>query len=432
MSKSRRRRVTTFANAADVAMEAPVSNPTPACAVIESPAAEAASSLPSAKLEAFLANSSCLQTPFVVVDTEVVAQRYDALKAALPMADLFYAVKANPGRPVLDTLIARGSSFDVASVGEIDLCMEAGVPADRISYGNTIKKRAHVEYAYEQGVRLFAFDAEPELDKLSQVAPEATVFCRVLCDGKGAEWPLSRKFGCDPDEAERLLHIAADRGMKVGVSFHVGSQQGNVEAWDAALEIAARLARSLMGRTEPVRLDVVNVGGGFPGTYLREMPSAKQYGEAIAASFARHFGPLYGDYLPRIIAEPGRYLVADAGVLRTEVVLVSRKHELDEKRWVYLDCGKFSGLAETMEEAIRYKFRTPHDADVENGAPTGAVIIAGPSCDSADVLYEKTDYRMPIALVEGDKLDVLSTGAYTTTYSSVGFNGFAPLADYYI
>ncbi len=424
--------MTTFENAVNEAMDAPVSEPTPACAVLDSPSTDAALMHPSAKLEAFLANSSHLQTPFVVVDTDVVAQRYDALQAALPMADLFYAVKANPGRPVLDTLIARGSFFDVASVGEIDLCLNAGVTPDRISYGNTIKKRGHVEYAYDQGVRLFAFDAEPELDKLSQAAPEATVFCRVLCDGKGAEWPLSRKFGCDPDEAERLLHLAADRGLKVGVSFHVGSQQGNVEAWDAALEIAARLARSLMGRTEPVRLDVVNVGGGFPGIYQREMPSIEKYGEAIAASLARHFGPLYGDYLPRIIAEPGRYLVADAGVLRTEVVLVSRKHEMDEKRWVYLDCGKFSGLAETMEEAIRYRFRTPHDEAVENGAPTGAVIIAGPSCDSADVLYEKTDYRMPIALAEGDFIDIISTGAYTTTYSSVGFNGFAPLKDYYI
>ncbi|WP_146575399.1 type III PLP-dependent enzyme [Botrimarina hoheduenensis] len=391
----------------------------------------------SARLEAFLADSNALPTPFVVVDTQVVGERYDSLQAALPQADLFYAVKANPAPPILKLLLARGAHFDVASPGEIDLCLAAGATTDRISYGNTIKKRDAIRYAYEKGVRLFSFDAESELEKLAELAPEATIFCRVLCDGAGAEWPLSRKFGCEPEEAERLLHLAADRGMKVGVSFHVGSQQGNIAAWDTAIETAGQLARSLYGRSEPVRLDVVNVGGGFPGIYQRQMPSIGAYGDSITSALERTFAPLYGSpqtggWMPRIIAEPGRYLVADAGVLRTEVVLVSRKCEQDEKRWVFLDCGKFGGLAETMDESIKYHLRTPHDEAVRRGAPTGAVILAGPTCDSADVLYEKTDYRLPIALSEGDKIDILSTGAYTTTYASIGFNGFAPLAEHYI
>ena len=114
-------------------------------------------------------------------------------------------------------------------------------------------------------------------------------------------------------------------------------------------------------------------------------------------------------------------------MLRTEVVLVSRRSADDHERWVYLDCGKFHGLAETMEEAIRYRLRTPHD-----GTPQGAVCIAGPTCDSADILYDKSGYELPLALAEGDLVDVLSAGAYTTTYSSVGFNGFAPLAEYYV
>lgn len=430
MSDTCRPGVTAFVSPLPVGFDS-VSDWTPACALCAAPVAEPTPTIPSAKLEAFLAETT-LPTPFVVIDTDVVAERYDSLQAALPMADLFYAVKANPARPILELLAARGGYFDVASLGEVELCLAAGVTPDRLSFGNTIKKRDHIRQAYELGVRLFAFDAEAELQKLVEEAPEATVFCRVLCDGAGAEWPLSRKFGCEPEEAERLLHLAADRGMKVGVSFHVGSQQGNVDAWDAALAVAAGLARALLGRTEPVRLDVLNVGGGFPGIYQKRMPSIGRYGDAIIESLSRHFGPLYGSWLPRIIAEPGRYLVADAGVLRTEVVLVSRKRESDDKRWVYVDCGKFGGLAETLEEAIRYRIRTPHDEAVENGAPTGAVIIAGPTCDSADVLYEKTDYRMPIALSEGDKLDFLSTGAYTTTYSSVAFNGFEPLRDYYI
>ena len=124
--------------------------------------------------------------------------------------------------------------------------------------------------------------------------------------------------------------------------------------------------------------------------------------------------------------EPGRYLVADAGVLRSEVVLVSRRSIEDQERWVYLDCGKFHGLAETMDEAIRYRLRTAYDG---TGAATGPVAIAGPTCDSADVLYEKSAYELPLALAEGDMVDILSAGAYTTTYSSIGFNGFPPLAE---
>ncbi len=394
-------------------------------------AAQSARTIPSAKLNAFLAECT-LETPFVVIDTDVVAHRFDALQEAIPVADIFFAVKANPGRPILDLLMARGSNFDVASIGEIELCLAAGATPDRLSFGNTIKKRAHIQRAYELGVRLFAFDAEAELDKLTDVAPGATVFCRVLCDGAGADWPLSRKFGCEPEEAQRLLHLAADRGMKVGVSFHVGSQQRNVDAWDGALEIASNIARSLLARHEAVRLEVLNLGGGFPGIYQDKMPAIGRYGDSITAALARHFGEIYGEYLPRIIAEPGRYLVADAGVLRTEVVLVSRKHELEAKRWVFIDCGKFGGLAETMDEAIRYRIRTPHDSAVLDGAPTGPVVIAGPTCDSADVLYEKTDYAMALNLEAGDQLDFLSAGAYTTTYSSVGFNGFGPLRDYYI
>lgn len=376
------------------------------------------------KLERFLACNAIdptgIPTPYLVVDIDIVAERYDALCAALPVADIFYAVKANPAPELLRLVLERGGCFDVASPNEIAACFAIGARASQISFGNTIKKRTDIQRAYDQGVRLFAFDSEQELDKLTDVAPGATVFCRVLCDGSGADWPLSRKFGCEPSEAERLLLLAASRGFSVGASFHVGSQQRDVNAWDGALEIVGELARALTAAGS--RLDLVNIGGGFPGRYQDAMPPIAAYGDAITDALHRHLGPTHGDAMPRVLAEPGRYLVADAGVLETEVVLVARKHEFDSKRWVYLDCGKFGGLAETMEEAIRYRLRTKHD-----GTATGPVVIAGPTCDSADVLYEKSDYELPLALGEGDRVVFLSTGAYTTTYAAVGFNGFAPL-----
>ena len=116
-------------------------------------------------------------------------------------------------------------------------------------------------------------------------------------------------------------------------------------------------------------------------------------------------------------------MVGDAGVIQAEVVLVADKGGEDRRRWVYLDIGKFHGLAETMEEAIKYRMLTPHD-----GGATGPVVLAGPTCDSADILYEKTAYELPLALKAGDRVWILATGAYTTTYSAVAFNGFPPLA----
>ena len=384
--------------------------------------------IPTQKLHDFISaqtvGTPTIETPFVVVDLDIVAERYDALRAALPIADVFYAVKANPAREILELVVERGGHFDVASPAEIEMCLAAGAAPADISFGNTIKKQRDIASAYAKGVRLFAFDSEDELRKLQESAPDATVFCRVLCDGSGADWPLSRKFGCEPEEAIRLLLRAASSGMPVGVSFHVGSQQRNVDAWDDALEQVAEIAEALGAHGH--RLSVVNVGGGFPGRYQDAMAPIGAYGQAITDALGRRLA-MYADDFPRVIAEPGRYLVADAGVLQTEVVLVSKKHELEDRRWVYLDCGKFGGLAETMDEAIRYRLRTPYDVDSGVRVPSGPVTIAGPTCDSADVLYEKSDYALPMALKAGDRIEILSTGAYTTTYSAVSFNGFAPL-----
>jgi ornithine decarboxylase len=376
--------------------------------------------LPSPKIAHFL-HTTHAPTPFVVVDVDLVEQRYRQLAAQLPHTGIFYAVKANPARPILERLHHLGSSFDVASPGEIDMCLEVGAGPDGISYGNTIKKRRDIAYAYSVGVRRFAIDAMSELDKVADVAPDAAVCVRLQHESAGADWPLSRKFGCDPADVVRLLCEAHAAGMATGVSFHVGSQQRDVTAWDDTLEVVADIFRQANERgATPTSL---NLGGGFPGSYRESAPDIATYGNAVRAAVERWFP----QGLPEVIVEPGRYLVADAGVLRTEVVLVSERSVGDLQRWVYLDCGKFHGLAETMDEAIRYRLRTPRD-----GSPTGPVVIAGPTCDSADVLYEKSSYELPISLTEGDMVDILATGAYTTTYSSTGFNGFAPLAEHYV
>ena len=360
--------------------------------------------------------------PCLVIDLEVVRDNYLAFAKALPDTRVFYAVKANPDPQILKLLAELGSAFDAASVPEIEMVLAAGATADRISYGNTIKKERDVARAFALGVRLFAVDCEAEVEKIARAAPGAKVFCRILCDGNGAEWPLSRKFGCAPEMAPRVLEHAHELGLVAhGLSFHVGSQQNNVKAWDKALKSAAAVFKDMAERG--ITLSMVNLGGGFPARYVKEVPAVKLYGNAIFRALRKHFG----NRIPETIIEPGRGLVGDAGVIEAEVVLISRKSDTDKVRWVYLDIGKFGGLAETMDEAIRYPIRTTKDRD--EMAPC---VIAGPTCDSVDVMYEKTPYLLPVSLAIGDKVLIEATGAYTTTYSSVAFNGFSPLKSYAI
>ena len=360
--------------------------------------------------------------PCMVLDLDVVRDNYNAFARALPDTRVFYAVKANPAPEVLHLLAKLGSCFDTASVAEIEMALAAGATADRISFGNTIKKERDVARAYALGVRLFAVDCEAEVEKISRAAPGSKVFCRILCDGAGAEWPLSRKFGCVPEMATNVLEHAHRLGLEAyGVSFHVGSQQCNTGAWDQALASASAIFRECAERG--IRLSMVNLGGGFPTKYLKAVPGVQTYGNAIFQALSKHFG----NRLPETIIEPGRGMVGNAGVIEAEVVLVSKKAEADEVRWVYLDIGKFGGLAETMDEAIRYPITTVHD-----GSATAPCVLAGPTCDSADVMYEKTPYPLPLSLTIGDDVLIEGTGAYTTTYSAVAFNGFEPLRSYVI
>ncbi len=360
--------------------------------------------------------------PCVVVDLDIVRANYAAFARALPDTRVFYAVKANPDAAILKALAELGSCFDAASVQEIEMVLAAGATPDRISFGNTIKKERDIERAFKLGVRLFAVDCYEEVEKIGRVAPRAKVFCRILCDGAGAEWPLSRKFGCVPEMAPDVLEHAHRLGLTpYGVSFHVGSQQKNVHAWDQALSSAAGIFKECAERG--LSLSMVNLGGGFPTKYLQDVPVAKAYGDAIFSSLRQHFG----NAIPETIMEPGRGMVGNAGVIETEVVLISKKAETDTMRWVYLDIGKFGGLAETMDEAIRYPLRTPRDGD-----DTAPCVLAGPTCDSADVMYEKTPVHLPLSLSIGDKVLIEACGAYTTTYSAVAFNGFPPLKSYVI
>lgn len=355
--------------------------------------------------------------PCLIMDLDTVERQYWDFRAALPMAEIFYAVKANPDAAILKRLAAQGSSFDAASRAEIEMALRTGVTPDRISFGNTIKTEADIAFAYAHGVRLFSVDAREEVEKIARIAPQSDVICRLLIENDGAEWPLSRKFGCDVDMAVDVLCAAKARGLNpIGITFHVGSQQTNPQAWHNAIALSATLFKQL--EAQDIYLNTLNLGGGFPASYDKPVHETAVYGAAIQRALRANFGP----HIPRIMIEPGRGMVGDAGILRAQVVLVSKKSKHDDIRWVYLNIGRFGGLAETEGEAIRYRLTTDHSPN----AQTGPCIIAGPTCDSVDVLYERKPRQLPLNLKAGDYVYFHGAGAYTTTYASVGFNGFAP------
>jgi ornithine decarboxylase len=377
------------------------------------------------------------ETPCVVIDLEKIKTNYDRMVYFFPWADIFYAVKANPNPNVLSALAVKGSAFDCASLEEIKLVTSLGVEATGISFGNTIKKERDIKAAYEMGVDLFAFDSQAELEKIARSAPGANVFCRILWEGGSAGWPLSKKFGCSKEMAVDLLAKADKMGLKsYGVSFHVGSQQLDPEQWYLAIGAVAEIFQTL--KREGIELGMINIGGGLPIYYNGPIPDIQAYLDQIEDSMELHFGYEKSDW-PRIIMEPGRSMAADSGIMFSEVVLISKKSDEPYGRtWVYLDAGKFHGLAETMDESIKYRIVTDYEADIDQMS----VIIAGRTCDSADILYEKSEMRLSKRLKIGDIVRIMGAGSYTTSYASGargsngevygGFNGFPAPMEYVI
>ncbi len=362
------------------------------------------------------------ETPCLIIDLKKIEEHYDELAKAMPGAKIYYAMKANPLDEVISLLAEKGAYFDVASRFEIDQILRLGIPGERMSYGNTIKKEKDIAYAYEKGIRLYSTDSLSDIQKISRNAPGSMLNFRLLLDGSGADWPLSKKFGAHPDMVYKLVKSAKKLGLDpYGVSFHVGSQQRDIGQWDNAIALVKYLFDAL--KVDGIKMRCINLGGGFPAQYLKPAQGVPAYAESIQRYIHEDFPEGGLD----IIIEPGRSLVADAGVIVTEVVMISKKSDTNRTRWIFLDIGKFGGLIETTDEAIKYPIYFPGRDGKEDWSEA---ILAGPTCDSADILYENYKYKVPNNLKEGERVYILTTGAYTMSYSSVSFNGFPPLSAY--
>jgi ornithine decarboxylase len=367
-------------------------------------------------------SSNMPPTPCLVFDIDIVQKQLDALVLAFPQSLVRYAVKANPAPSVLKLLVGRGLGFDVAGPHEVDLVIKHGANPEHISYGNPIKKATEIARAYSRGVREFTSDSIVDLRHIAEYAPGSAVSIRFMPDGPPSINTFGGKFGCHPDCLLTLVAEANELGLRPGLAFHVGSQQVDPGAWRAAIAVAGNTFRQAADLG--IHMRRLNIGGGFAVPYRNNVPSIDQYGSCISEALHTHFRGVELD----VLIEPGRFLVAPAGVIHTEVVLVTTRSRSDKQRWVYLDVGRFNGLAETENEIIDYEIVGPRDPD----GVTGRVILAGPTCDGLDVLYQDKPYELPVSLKSGDHLEVRDAGAYTASYSSVNFNGIEPLRVYEI
>jgi ornithine decarboxylase len=344
------------------------------------------------------------ERPFVILDTAIVRQKARRFHAAMPRVQPHYAVKANPNPTVLRTLIGEGVSFEIASIAELDLLLSLGVPVEEIYYSNPMKSRQYLRYAAEKGVEWYVLDSVEELRKIHEIKPDAKMYVRIDAPNVGSDWPLSGKFGAQTAEAEEIIAVAAElKADLAGVTFHVGSQCRNPENWRVGIDNAKRTFRKM--KLKGLKPRLLNIGGGYPVRHTKPIPSIEAIGEVVN----RQLASLPADV--RVMAEPGRFLVSDAGWFVCRVVGTATR---GGQRWVYLDAGMFGGIIETTE-GLQYEVLT------DRGGKLIPWTVAGPTCDSVDIVMR--EQLLPEDLQADDFVYIPNAGAYTTSYAS-NFNGF--------
>jgi ornithine decarboxylase len=363
----------------------------------------------------------------ILYDLAGIEERYDWLTRELPGVSVRFALKSCPLDGVLTCLANRGAGFDAASPNEIRQALRTGVPVSMVHYGNTVKSDWNIIQAYRCGVRDFATDSVEDVRAIATHAPGSRIFCRLASSGDGALWGLSGKFGCSPSDAIRVSEMARSLGLHPsGFSIHVGSQQMTAEAWQRAFESLAQVIAAAGQRG--IFPDYVNLGGGLPA-----LGYIDQHGRPLIPPMDRIFATIRAgiERLRRLsrapmdfVVEPGRYLIADNGVIRAHVSRLSARQQSDGQRqyWLYLSCGKFNGLYEM--DQVQYRLVFPS----HEGTDRVPAVIAGPTCDSDDTYgRHQSLVQVPRAAASGDPVWIMSCGAYSVSYTTLGFNGVSPL-----
>jgi ornithine decarboxylase len=349
-----------------------------------------------------------IETPFLLIDSDKVREKASMIGRHIRNSRMFYAVKANPDIGIIKFLNKSGVGFEIASEGELEILASINVGPERIISSNPVKSLKFLRKAASYGVNYFAFDSEAEIEKLAKYIPRCNVYIRLSVPNEGSEWPLSKKFGVELDEALTLLCRARDRGLNpIGITFHVGSQCTNIYNWNNALDKAKMLWDE--AEKKGIKLEILNIGGGYPINYTKNVVGI----EAIEKNVNTRIYERFPEDI-KIYIEPGRAVVGDAGIFVTTVI---GKAKREDKDWLYIDVGVFNGLMESVG-GIKYSYIIE---DSKHARHKKQWTVAGPSCDSFDVIDQNVTLPEPLV---GNLVLILSSGAYTVSYASE-FNGFS-------
>jgi ornithine decarboxylase len=350
-------------------------------------------------------------TPLLILSRSVLIRNCQALQACLPNIEFYYAAKANPDPTILRTLRKLGCSVDVCSHREARLALRAGFHPSAMIHTHPCKTVRNLVDCYAEGIRWFTFDSPSELPKLARHAPDANLLLRLAVASTSSVIDLSAKFGAAPDDALSLLLRARRMGLRVGgISFHVGSQCISPADFHSALSEA----RSVWDQASDagLALEVLDIGGGIPAPYRQSILSTEAYCEALMQALESNFGDLLLGGGIRVIAEPGRCLCAEAITL---IVSVIGKTHRNGRTWYFIDDGLYGSFSGKVYDHADF----PLLAEDSGGRAVHPCVVAGPTCDSTDVVAR--DQFLP-DLDVGDLLLVPSMGAYTSVSAS-GFNG---------
>lgn len=344
-------------------------------------------------------------SPYLLIDKDIIRDKVSLIGKNIKNSKVLYAVKANPDIGVLEFLNSIGIGFEIASEGELQILASLGVEPTRIITSNPVKTLKFLKQAASYGVNYYAYDSTSEVEKLAKYVCGSNVYVRLSVPNEGSEWPLSKKFGVEIDEAAELLLTAKDSGLNpVGITFHVGSQCNNIYNWNTAILKAKSLWD--IAAKNGLHLKMLNIGGGYPIHYTKDVVGIETIEQKVDAIL---WQKLPADL--EIFMEPGRAVVGDAGVFVSTVIGKARR---GDENWLYIDVGVFTGLMESIS-GIKYTYV------VGSRGKIATWTIAGPSCDSLDVIDRGVKLPEPEI---GNRILILSSGAYTISYASE-FNGFS-------
>jgi len=342
-------------------------------------------------------------TPLMVFSRDRVRDSYRRLQECLPRVELMYAIKANPYQGLIDLVAELGGGFDVASLEELDQVTATGTTPDRVVFTHPIKTDRDLREMWQRGITTFFFDNEYELRHIAAVTPGAGVVARVAVFNPNCVVDLGYKFGLNGADLIPMLELAVQLGLKpTGIAFHVGSQSSNPYIYvDTLVTLKGVLDQLVL---KGIKLELIDIGGGFPVQYLEPIIPLEQFCAPIAAVLENYYHHV------RLLAEPGRGLAGPSSILITRVIGKAKRRNID---WYYLDDGLYGSFSGIVFDGARYRIDALREGELRSA------VLAGPTCDSFDVILK--DASVP-DLEVGDLLVVDNIGAYSNA-SATNFNG---------